>query len=217
MTERFSREGSRPRFIEGEILLIPFKNFDVKAAVATSANEIKHLKSRINRIGSEDGFKDNLLPNGRLIVLSGDQVDRYPFDNPHRTESNDKTDAIYLYRYQGLEQELLVQYLGPKTNSDQQGSMVKESEMFATSFHGGHGPEFFGVLEGTLYISNGAEASRLTKGQFTNLPENEPHICYTLGDIAVTAILKTGNLSHNWLPKPDSLELIRQAKLLDKV
>ncbi len=211
MTERNFQEGIRPRFIEGTILVIPFEDFDIKVAVASSQQKIEELKDRIDHVGSPNGFNNNLLPDGKTVLLSGNRVNRFQFYNPHKTESSDRTNAIYLYQYKRPMIEFLVQYLGPRGEDDE------KSGLYTTSFHGGHGPEFFAVLDGTLYISDGNRARRLSRGRLEYIPENEPHICYTLGGTAITAILKTGDLFHRWLPKPAPHQLIEQARLIDKI
>src|SRR3989338_7117550 len=209
MPERLLEQNLRPQFVEGEILLIPLQEFDIKAAVCTSQGEEERLRARIDLIGGDNGYKPNRLPDGRLILLSGREVNAYAFENPFTTDSGNRTDAIYLYRFVEPELEFLMQYLGPKHNEQ-----VKD--IYSTSFHGGHGPEYFAVLAGTVYISDGHRARKLTRGQLELLPENDNHICYTLGEPTVTAILKRGDLSHKWLPKPELQDLIRQAKLLEK-
>lgn len=198
----------KPRFIEKRILVVPLDEFDIKVAVASDLKDGIRLRSKMNTIGSTNGFKPNRLPNGRVVLLSGSDVDMYPFDKPYKTESGAESDAIYLFRYQNEITEFLVQYLGPRENNNM-------DNLFSASFHGGHGLEFFGVLDGTLYISDGTRAKKLTRGQLIVLPENEDHICYSLGGSAITGILKLGDLSHKWYRKPKSRELIRQASLLD--
>lgn len=197
-----------PKFIEREILVVPLTDFDIKVAVAHSHEDVKRLRLRFDAIGSPNGFEPNPMPDGKVILLSGKEVKKFTFDKPYRTESGTQTDAIYLYRYEREGIEFLIQYLGPKRNDNQH-------RPYLTSFHGEHGVEFFGVLSGELFVSDGDRTRKLSKGNFEVIPENELHICYTLGDPVVTAILKIGDLSHKWYPKPDISDLINQARLLD--